>query len=45
MQQSSCSVGKQNVGGGEKERGSGKKTTFVAKMCKTLAEKKRIIGV
>ncbi len=34
-----CSVEKTNIGGEEKERGSGEKTTFVAKMSKTLAKK------
>ncbi len=39
MPRSACSVGKQNVEAGEKERGSGGKPTFVAKMWKTPAKK------
>jgi hypothetical protein len=34
---------KLNVEDGQKERGSGQKTTFVAKMRKTLAKKKYIM--
>ncbi len=43
MPKSACSVGNQNVEAGEKERGSGEKTTSVAKMCKKLAKKNCII--
>jgi hypothetical protein len=43
MPKSACSVGNQNVEAGDKERGSGEKTTFVAKKRKTLAKKNCII--
>ncbi len=40
MPGSAGSVRKQDVEAGEKEGGSGEKTTFVVKMGKTLAKKK-----
>ncbi len=39
MPKSACSVGNQNVEAGERERGSGEKTTSLAKMWKMLAKK------